>query len=474
MIVVVFLLDKNKGVFIVITNSMLYEISLEIEKELNYERIYNRIVMLCDRIMKIDKFQFDLNQFSPKELKEFLKTFIIILDSKEDMVGIVSERKGNEKAPNKKLIHNLQKEDVDCALDYIVKRFIATGTDFSERTSFIPVIDLNKQEANNSLAEQQMEYAGFIRLNAGLDANDLISNVLRNYLNGFRGQVRDIKMRYEGKWLNLIEAQYVLYVALELFNYVFFQLINYYVIDAADISDEKKVDILNRLINKKPRKSKKEKRKQNIYLSFGTYLFYLEQRNRYATYSEIMDVLYSQMSGEDYVHEVDEKYQCNQRFVCDIGSKKELRNIILEGKTEKEERFNKNVEDCKYLMEYLRRAAGRHIYPEYLQHIKVVYREIIEDDLTYHGRQARTILRNLMSSNGKFDNEKDTYFIREKISRGFFREKGLSKLYMLRIEFQKQYYESVLSAFESYDVMDIAENLERVFKHYSKILMESR
>lgn len=93
-----------------ITNSILYEISLEIEKELNYERIYNRIVMLCDRIMKIDKFQFDLNQFSPKELKEFLKTFIIILDSKEDMVGIVSERKGNVKAPNKKLIHNLQKE----------------------------------------------------------------------------------------------------------------------------------------------------------------------------------------------------------------------------------------------------------------------------------------------------------------------------------------------------------------------------
>lgn len=125
-------------------------------------------------------------------------------------------------------------------------------------------------------------------------------------------------------------------------------------------------------------------------------------------------------------------------------------------------------------MEYLRRAAGRQIYPEYLQHIKVVYREIIEDDLTYHGRQARTILRNLMSSNGKFDNEKDTYFIREKISRGFFREKGHSKLYMLRIDFQKQYYESVLSAFESYDVMDIAENLERVFKHYSKILMENR
>jgi len=457
----------------VIKNSDLYEISLEIEKELNYERLYNRIVMLCDKIMKIDKFPFDLSQFSTTELKDFLKSFIIILDAQEDMVGIISDRKEEVKSPNKKLIHNLQKEDVDCALDYMVKRFVATGTDFSKEATFIPVINLNKKEADISLVEQQLEYANFIRSNVGMEANDLIRQVLQTYLKGFRQQIRDIRIRYEGKWLNLIEAQYIIYVALELFNYVFFQLINYWVIDATDITDEEKRDILNQLIKRKPRKSEKCKRKQNIYLSFGTYLFYLEQRNQYATYIEVIDLLYKQMECEDYVHEVREDYQCNQRFISQISSKKELRNIILEGKTEKEERFNKNVEDCKYLIEYLRRSAGRQMFPEYLQHIKVVYREIIEDDLKYNGRQARTILRNLIN-NGTFDNEKDTYFIREKISRGLFREKGHSELYMLRTKFQKQYYESILSAFESYDVMDIAENLEKVFKHYSKILMETR
>lgn len=456
-----------------IKNSDLYEISLEIEKELNYERLYNRIVMLCDRIMKIDKFPFDLSQFSATELKDFLKSFIIILDAQEDMVGIISDRKEKVKSPNKKLIHNLQKEDVDCALDYMVKRFVATGTDFSERATFIPVIDLNKKEADISLAEQQLEYANFIRSNVGMEANDLIRQVLHTYLKGFRQQIRGIRIRYEGKWLNLIEAQYVIYVALELFNHVFLQLINYWVIDATDITDEEKADILNQLIKKKPRKSEKCKRKQNIFLSFGTYLFYLEQRNQYATYIEVMDLLYKQMECEDYVHEVKEDYQCNQRFISQISSKKELRNIILEGKTEKEERFNKNVEDCNYLIEYLRINAGRQMFPEYLQHIKVVYREVIEDDLKYNGRQARTILRNLIN-NGTFDNEKDTYFIREKISRGLFREKGHSELYMLRTKLQKQYYESILSAFESYDVMDIAENLEKVFKHYSRILMETR
>ncbi len=164
--------------------------------------------------MKIDKFSFDLNQFSSKELKEFLKTFIIILDSQEDMVGIISDRKENVKSPNKKLIHNLQKEDVDCALDYMVKRFVATGTDFSKEATFIPVIDLNKKEADISLAEQQLEYANFIRSNVEMKAGDMITQVLQIYLKGFREQIRGIRIRYEGKWLNLIEAHYVLYVAL--------------------------------------------------------------------------------------------------------------------------------------------------------------------------------------------------------------------------------------------------------------------
>ena len=56
------------------------------------------------------------------------------------------------------------------------------------------------------------------------------------------------------------------------------------------------------------------------------------------------------MENESYVAVVDEEYQCNERWINEIETKKELRRIILEGKVEKEERFNKNMEDIQHLM----------------------------------------------------------------------------------------------------------------------------
>ena len=101
------------------------------------------------------------------------------------------------------------------------------------------------------------------------------------------------------------------------------------------------------------------------------------------------------MENESYVAVVDEEYQCNERWINEIETKKELRRIILEGKVEKEERFNKNMEDIQHLMILLNSITGRELGTEYLQHVKVVYREIIEDTLKYNNKQSRTIMRNI-------------------------------------------------------------------------------
>ena len=127
-----------------------------------------------------------------------------------------------------------------------------------------------------------------------------------------------------------------------------------------------------------------------------------------------MRILNEQMENPDYVCNVDDRYQCRQRYVKEIETKKELQEIILEGKNDKEERFNKNLSDVGDLMDLLRRKAGRNLFPEYLQHIKVVYREIIEDPLKYNNKQSRTIMRNFEKKEIPYFEEKKNRFLSEK------------------------------------------------------------
>lgn len=451
-------------------NAILYDISLELEKSMDYERIYNRLIKMCESIMKIDEFPFDLNQFNSSELKEFLECFLIVLDSNEDMVKLIDYTKREMKVPNKKLLSNLQKRDVDNALDYMIKRFVATGTDFSANATFIPVINISRNEADMSLAEQQCEYRNLIRFHENCSGIEMMNYCLDTYMRGFKGQIESLRIRRDDGWLNLIEAHYVIYVALELFNDIFFQIINYTVIDSSEMSYEKKVDILTKLKAVGTIRQQK-KRKQNIFCSFGTYLFYLEQRNRYSTYSDILKILSDQMKEDGYKLNVNDKYRCKGRWTYNLKTKKELREIILEGEDEKEERFNKNIDGCKEMITILLLTAGRQLHPDYLQHLKVVYREIIEDKLEYNGKQSRTILRTLQSNQDSFFRViKDTFFVREKISRGLFREKGYGSLYILKNELQVSYYNNLLKAFESYDILDIAENLKATFYYYSNVL----
>ena len=212
--------------------------------------------------------------------------------------------------------------------------------------------------------------------------------------------------------------------------------------------------------------------KNNIFDSFAVYIMYLDYRNTCRNVIEIQEILSLQMENESYVAVVDEEYQCNERWINEIETKKELRRIILEGKVEKEERFNKNMEDVQHLMILLNSITGRELGAEYLQHVKVVYREIIEDTLKYNNKQSRTIMRNIENKEiPYFDSERESYFIREKISRGFMREKAYSEEYILKNKLQKSFYNTVLKLFSSYDEVRIAKDARRLYGKYARELL---
>ena len=181
-----------------------------------------------------------------------------------------------------------------------------------------------------------------------------------------------------------------------------------------------------------------------------------------------------QMENQAYSKEVAEEYQCKKRYLKEIGTKKELRHIILEGEQEKEERFNRNMEDIQHLIVLLDSITGRELSAEYLQHVKVVYREILEDDIRYNGKQARTIMRNIEKKEiPYFESEREAYFIREKISRGLMREKGYTEEYLIKNKIQSSLYSTILKLFTSYDELRIAKDARQVFAKYSKVLKQA-
>lgn len=53
-------------------------------------------------------------------------------------------------------------------------------------------------------------------------------------------------------------------------------------------------------------------------------------------------------------------------------------------------------------------------------------------------------------------------FVREKITRGYFREKGLSKEYIEKIDFEKKMYDLLLKLYLVYDISDSLELIHDV------------
>lgn len=452
----------------------LFDIAKIMENEnADYKQIYNRLVKICDSIMNIDEFQFDLSKFSAIEIKNFLKFFLFILDSNNDKLF-----NKKTKNPNRKLIYNLGKNDMDIYLDNIIKDFLKRGYDEKTNKSFVPNFDYGKSSAELVLNRNKSQYRQIIRRGKN-SPNEKVSNIFSSFMDNYLPNISQLNDNKNKGIYNQIEALYVIYVALETFSDILMQTILYLVIDNSKLSEADKKNMMKKLVIQSEKflteYSPKSERalSQNIFISFGIYLFYLEQRNRYKTEEEIMKLLMEQMKSDNYIMDVPDKYKCNQRYLENISVKKELREIILEGKEEKEERFNKRFADAQYLITFLASYTGRELDAEYLQHIKVVYREIIEDSLEYNGVQSRSILRRLKNDTSPYIKElKDIVFIREKISRGLLREKGYAEFYLLKNQIQINYYETVLKAFSCYDEIRIAKDLKRVYSGYKKMVLE--
>lgn len=299
-------------------------------------------------------------------------------------------------------------------------------------------------------------------------------------MNGFNECISTSLERRNNKWHNLLESLYINYKAFNTFADLFFQSVLYLLIDNESFTKDEKLRRLNYMsgaierIGDEFTPKTNQAYKYNIFYSFAVYLMYLDYRNTCRNTIVIQHMLMDQMKEVSYEKDIAENFQCMGRYIEEISKKNEIRNIILEGKPEKEERFNENMGNVQHLIVLLNTITGRELGAEYLQHVKVVYREILEDDIKYNSKTSRTIMRNIEKKDiPYFESEKETYFIREKISRGFMREKGYAEEYIIKNKIQSSVYNTILKLFTSYDEVRIAKDARQLFAKYSKVMRKS-
>lgn len=190
------------------------------------------------------------------------------------------------------------------------------------------------------------------------------------------------------------------------------------------------------------------------------FAMYVTHRSKFYEEYEIKQILKREMEeNESLFGEVPQKWKASKIFIREEDIKN-VKNIITEDSSV--DQYNKKIEVVRKFIDIMNVYGMRDNYSLCLQDLKVYFREIFISKASYKNRMASRIVKDYLDKFEKAKNNGDSIpdfskqsqymFVREKISRGYFREVGLSKGYIEKIELEKKLYELLLKLYLFYDV----------------------
>ena len=224
---------------------------------------------------------------------------------------------------------------------------------------------------------------------------------------------------------------------------------------------------LSNLINIQLERKRKEQKDSDILTStliMRYFPVYLSHRNRYFEELGIKETLKEEVNCNlDFLH-VSPDYQAPKVRLPEEDIKDSI-NIITEG--QQIYNYEEKLEITRKFIGIMSTYGGRQCYTNCLQDLKVYFREIFVSRATYKRQQTFTIVKDYITkvnqaikSNNpipQFDRKSQYLFVREKISRGYFREKGLLLDYFAKMELEKELYTLLLNLYLFFDFKDTLE-----------------
>ncbi len=362
--------------------------------------------------------------------------------------------------PERQIMANMKKVDVDrCYMNFVYQSEKSKKVSEDILENYIPISLKNEYLKSRYEIRNPANNINAV-LKYLLDINATIINLYMNEdtlfkVIGFKIYIKD----------------YIDYIANVLLQLLVYRIINQDNIKALNIIEvlSEKVNELNELIEKQLIKKKTEWQQskengQNVLdaeLVSKCFSSYITHRSKFYEEYKIKKILKDEMLSFPLLFkDVPKEYTAAKIIVSEDD--KSIKNIITEGKHI--DGYKEKIETVKVFIDIMADYGGRQCYSSCLQDLKVYFREIFISKSSYKKRMASRIVKEyinqfeLAKKEGNnipdFNKQSQYMFIREKISRGYFREKGLSKEYIEKIIFEKELYDLLLKIYLFYNVQD--------------------
>ena len=307
------------------------------------------------------------------------------------------------------------------------------------------------------------------------------------------------------------------------------QILTYHISDNVNLNERQKIEKLQFIEKKLKSYYIKnidfENTNNGILKDFSSILIYLNRRKKLLSYNNVTSHLLKQIQ-EGYSMEIDPQYKYSKTIIglktkvnylkeyitkyetieipkdmpkndffkylvnltkerfekenIKLGSfkliidAKEIQRLVLE--SEKSiKRFEEKLEESWDICIYLKEEWNRKIYPFYFQSIKNIYREMFLDKQSFCKRKAITIVRR-MQEDSKIEKTMDSQegmFILEKISRGFYRERGIGQLYAPETKVKKLYHKKILEIYSIKNIKTAIEEFKRLVCFMDNLLLHN-
>ena len=172
--------------------------------------------------------------------------------------------------------------------------------------------------------------------------------------------------------------------------------------------------------------------------------YFIEHRNRLFENSEIYHILIREMEKyPELFSDVPEQYKAENIRLTDEQIESDLyKTIFSEGI--RVPNIDNKIAIARKLINVMQKYGGRYCVDSSLQDIKVYFREIFMSKETDHRQKTKKIVEDYLAHVDEFkeknlpglpdfQRQSQYIFLREKISRGYFREKNLSEAYAAKV-----------------------------------------
>ncbi|EGA94015.1 hypothetical protein HMPREF9474_02034 [ [[Clostridium] symbiosum WAL-14163] len=379
--------------------------------------------------------------------------------------------------PERQIMANMKKIDVD--------RYYMNFVYQSE----------NSKEKTKSISENELEgYSPISLADEYLISRDIIRNPI-NDINGVLKYLLEInetvirlylqeKMQLKVMGLKTLNYEYIKeyidYVANVLLQLLVYRVINKDSVKSLNVINvlSEKIDEIDELIEKQLGRSKKgwlkAREDSQSCLSAETvskcFTAYVTHRSRFYEEFSIKEVLKEEMlNSPSLFREVPTEYKA-KKIIVPADEIKTVKSIITEG--QHIDGYKDKLETVRTFIDIMADYGGRQCHSLCLQDLKVYYREIFVSKSSYRRRRASRIVKEYIDqvalakkerqSIPEFNKQSQYMFVREKINRGYFREKELSKEYIGKIVFEKKLYDLLLKLYLFYDIQDSLEFIYEV------------